>query len=257
MTVVRVYEVARELRVTSEELIAQLHELGCVTARSASSTVPGEYVSQLRHGPRESETTAGARERLRDQRPGEERGFCWCCQRDGLPLAPLKLPGGLPAANTPRKCRSCVDHTKSAPSEVVAKEHRQMARTDAVLIAQIGELRSELENRPIKTVVQNLDQEVVDEAHRQCSAAMGSRDRAFRELLAIKLLHQARPDLSRCTCGLSLSACKTRTLVDDFAPLRDWEAKQRERLRRGEQHYLPEGHPASRGDLGGTAWRRE
>jgi hypothetical protein len=112
------------------------------------------------------------------------------------PFARVKVPDGLPAR--PSLCGVCSRHWGDCPAavkrrdqehyeqwqhdaELLREGHRpELARRDesiAELQATIGELRGELDERPVRVVRENLDQETVDRANDERQRVCGSRFR--------------------------------------------------------------------------------
>ncbi|ORT47062.1 hypothetical protein [Frankia sp. KB5] len=119
------------------------------------------------------------------------------------------------------------------------KAHRtELAARDA----QIAELMKELDERPTRIVTQNLDQQIVDEAIERRDQAYRSRDRAFQALSELRLLHREGAG-DRCRCGQRFQKCGVAQVVDRYPALEGWERRQWERMRAGQDHYLPPGHP--------------
>jgi hypothetical protein len=101
----------------------------------------------------------------------------------------------------------------------------------------------ELADRPVRVIEKDLDAERVGQARRQMEAAFRSRDHAFSDLMAIRLLHRDGGE-AKCRCGRKSSNCKEYQIVVRSTHLADWERKQVDRARRGLDHFLPDNHPA-------------
>ena len=239
MASVRVYELARELGVDSSDLVRELASLGR-PVKSASSPIAPEDVILLRRARMTSNSTETPQP-LGDS----QHSKCPCCLRDCVKLVAPKMPDGLPADRNTYVCEPCSRHAQTGnPKEVQRNRshvllYRETAQKELdaqrhYFDEEIARLRQQLEDRPV--VEQNLDQELVDRYRMQTRSALSSRDNAYAELLAIKLLHQQQRG-TKCSCGRD--SCPTAQRFFETSSLDRWEAEQVERLRRNESYSLP------------------
>lgn len=101
----------------------------------------------------------------------------------------------------------------------------------------------QLEVRPVREVERYVDADQMAAARAEADRAFRSREHAWRALLEVRLLHRER-DAGRCLCGRALGDCSTANIVNAHPGLSRWEEDQIVRLKRGESHLLPDGHPA-------------
>jgi translation initiation factor IF-2 len=107
---VRVHELAKELGVTSKELLAALEQMG-VTGKSASSSVPEEMIPRLRASGGKATTVAKPREvleppprprrRPRTPAPAPAPEAAPAPEPEAAPAAPAPTPQAPPAASAP------------------------------------------------------------------------------------------------------------------------------------------------------------
>lgn len=187
-------------------------------------------------------------------------GACTCCHRTNAIFGPTRVPDGLPTSGAPAVCGRCTRHLGDHPTLVKKreKEHFELWAVDASEAAEeaarqqeaavarvqshVDELQAELQARPVRVVIENPGQEKIDQAYQDRQKAFALRDRAFRVLSAVHLLHH---DVGgdECSCGTSLRECSVAQEVDGNHALKGWERKQWERKRDGLPHLLPAGHP--------------
>lgn len=190
---------------------------------------------------------------------------CQCCFRtwsltsQGEP--PSGSRAGLPGTSPPI-CVDCFRHYNRRGADAVERrdqEHKiQWANSLASLVrqhqnlhafevdrlnARIAELEAELQERPERIVHENLDRQTVQDAQDERERALRSRDAAYQTLVEIRLAHR-EGEKGKCRCGRRLSQCRVVEILQNFPPLERWEERQVERLRKGLQHRLPDGHPA-------------
>lgn len=120
------------------------------------------------------------------------------------------------------------------------QDHR---RKEKQLGSRISQLEQELRDRPVKTEVRYIDAEELEHAQAEAERAFRSRENAWQALCEIRLIHR-EGETGRCRCGLRLDRCGIAQIVDRYPGLERWEAEQYRRLRNGESHSLPDGHPA-------------
>jgi hypothetical protein len=113
----------------------------------------------------------------------------------------------------------------------------------AQLREHIAELEQELHDRPTQTVDRWVDLDQLDEARERADRAYRSREHAWQALCMVRLLHR-EAQAGKCRCGQRLDRCEIAQIVDRHPGLAKWEKDQVRRLRTGETHALPEGHPA-------------
>jgi len=152
-----------------------------------------------------------------------------------------------------RTCPSCHEHGPNTleASRVHAEVWRDLARSrqrerdsrEAQLRDRIAELERELNDRPERTVTRWVDLDELEEARDEAQRAFRSRENAWQSLCMVRLLHR-EGQAGQCRCGLRLDRCKTAEIVDHYPGLVKWEKEQVRRLRAGQSHNLPEGHPA-------------
>lgn len=187
-------------------------------------------------------------------------GGCICCHRTNAIFGPTRLPDGLPTSGAPAVCGRCTRHLGDHPTIVKKREleHFELWAVDAAEAAQetarqhaaavgqvqerVDELLAELEARPVRVVVENPEQEKIDQAYQERQTAYAVRDRAFRVLSAVHLIHH---DVGgdECSCGTPVRECPVAQEVDGNRAFKGWERKQWERKRDGLPHLLPAGHP--------------
>ncbi len=174
-------------------------------------------------------------------------------------MANSRLPDGLPSGV--RVCVVCSHHqsNNSAGWKRRDQDHQglwaddaharaerytaDLAAAHAATEAVRQELVDEVAKRPNHIVYQNLDQQTVWEAEADRDAAYNSRDRAFRVLSEVWILHRDAGS-GRCRCGLPYRSCKTAEILEQYRGLDGWERKHLERMRKGLPHSLPRNHPA-------------
>lgn len=150
-------------------------------------------------------------------------------------------------------CRPCHDHGASAMEanrvhiemwRALARSRKQdHERAEAHLKNRIAQLEQELRDRPTRTVERWVDRDKLEEAREEADRAFRSRENAWQALCLVWLIHrEGQP--GQCRCGLLLDRCKTAEIVDHYPGLEKWEREQVRRLRTGQVHALPEGHPA-------------
>jgi hypothetical protein len=122
----------------------------------------------------------------------------------------------------------------------LAQEHQAKVES---LEAEISGLTSELEQRPVRVVTENLDRETVREAESERDRAYRARETAFSALSEIHYYHKDRGS-NCCSCGRQYSKCETIKILDSYQALNTWEARQFDLRRRGLPHSLPHNHPA-------------
>jgi len=120
----------------------------------------------------------------------------------------------------------------------------------ADLRANLDQVQYQLEHRPIREVDRYVDPEhlLAAEAHaaeqeREAERAFRSRQLAWHMLLRVKLEHRNRGE-GRCHCGKRLDVCPTAKIVGGYEALTAWEQREIDRAMRGENNWLPDGHPA-------------
>jgi hypothetical protein len=106
----------------------------------------------------------------------------------------------------------------------------------------IAEREQELADRPEKIVDKYIDVGELNEARAEAERAFRSRENAWQALVEIRLLHREVDD-SKCRCGQRMDRCEVAVIVDRYPGVASWEAEQIARLKRGERHALPDGHP--------------
>lgn len=186
-------------------------------------------------------------------------GLCRCCRRDNSLMANSKVPDGLPSGV--QVCGICIRHQGNDLRGWTRRDqdHHDLWAEDAgdlaeqhardLVVARVAtetlraQLAEEVTKRPTNVVYRNLDQETVNEALSSRDAAFRSRDRAFRALCEVWLLHRDAGS-GRCRCGRPHSQCNTAAIVDHYPSLEAWERKQWERMRQHLDHWLPRKHPA-------------
>lgn len=184
--------------------------------------------------------------------------YCKCCQVEGAIFGPTRSFNGLPVSNV--VCGICMRHQRSLPVDLMKKEkdHSDLwaeskreaieeltelhAEDVARLESRIAAMQEELGSRPVQVVTENLDAEVVDQAHRDAEQAYRSRDHAYLQLTMIHMQH-FEAQAGQCRCGIPIEECEVAMIVDNFRGLKAWERNQWERRRRHQRHMLPSNHP--------------
>ena len=152
-----------------------------------------------------------------------------------------------------RTCPPCHQHGPNMleASRVHAELWRELARSrqaerdarEAQLRNRIAQLEQELHDRPTRTVDRWVGLDELEEARDEAQRAFRSRDNAWQALCMVRLIHrESQP--GQCRCGQRLDRCKTAEIVDHYPGRENWEREQVRRLRNGQSHDLPDGHPA-------------
>ena len=190
--------------------------------------------------------------------------YCGCCRGKNVYFGPVKAPDGLPS--TASLCGICSRHWGDDPArtkrreqdhfeqwqhdmDALEQQHRSELRAQteqiAGLRAEIRTLEQTLDERPVRIVRENLDQETVDQAHEERAKAQFARDRAYRTIAELRGMHH---DTGRgtCKCGTHISKCDIIRLIDNDQPFLRWEARQVALLRQNGRASaeLPQNHPA-------------
>ena len=265
MANVRVYEVAKTHKVTSQTVLDWLAENGWPVP-SASSTLTQEQERAFKAASVISGSPMGLM-----MVPGREvqpdrvvrqtvQGACLCCGIQGMPAPSAKAPDELPMRR-PVICRECSMHLGEDSHTLKRKndKHLEMWRSElsrsldaaktacesqaSRLNAEIEKKNRELAERPEVVVYENLDQEVVNEALHDRNIAFRHRDGAFATLSLVKGWHRAAME-KKCWCGELLTRCRTYELVSSDEALANWETNQYARYRSRQRHALPSGHRA-------------
>ena len=185
-----------------------------------------------------------------------------CCKSQNAQFRQLKMPDGLPY--TANVCGICSRHLGSSPAAIESREkdHFEQYQDDIEIIKQqqryitsqreeeirelqasIEALKIELDKRTTRIVKENLDQEEVDEAKRNESDAISSRDDAYFLVARFRALHH---DTGRgiCKFRVPIGECKVNKLINDDRRFLRWEKRQCDAQGRGQYWArLPEGHP--------------
>lgn len=176
---------------------------------------------------------------------------CACCQR---PWSDCGVDMSR-ADDRPRqrRCPECHGHAEDTPEagqahirmwKTLARSRKQdHEKVEEQLSERITELEQELRDRPTRPVHHWVDRNELEEAHEKAERAYRSRESAWRALCEIRLLHR-EGEAGHCRCGERLDRCKIAQIVDRYPGLEKWETGQVRRLRAGESHELPDGHPA-------------
>jgi hypothetical protein len=123
-----------------------------------------------------------------------------------------------------------------------AQEHDHSTQVER-LQGRISELEQELRDRPKEIVERYVDRQELEDARAEANRAFRSRENAWQALCMIHLLHHER-EPGRCRCGLRLDRCEIAQIVDRYPGLEKWVKEQYRRLQIGDDHMLPDGHPA-------------
>jgi hypothetical protein len=189
---------------------------------------------------------------------------CACCRSPNAHFGPPRVPDGLPAKVT--VCGICTRHLGNSPADVKRRDqdHFEQWAQDAELLteeyrdalakrdehieqlrAAIGQLEQKLDERPVRVVHENLDQEAVDGAYRDRDRALVARDAAYRLVAQFRSSHH---DTGRgtCKCGVIMAKCDVTKIIDSDRSFLRWEASQCALVGRNGRFSskLPEGHPA-------------
>ncbi len=190
--------------------------------------------------------------------------YCGCCRSSNVYFAQVKAPDGLPAKAS--LCGICSRHWGDSPTaakrrdqdhyeqwqhdaEVLRDVHRvELARRDesiAELKGTIAKLEQKLDQRPVRVVRENLDQEAVDQAHQERDRAQAARDAAYGLMAQFRGEHH---DTGRgtCKCGVSTEKCEVTKILNSDRSFLRWETRQLDLVRRNGPYFskLPRGHPA-------------
>jgi len=185
------------------------------------------------------------------------RGRCECCERPNIELMVARVPNGLPS--TPRFCGDCIRHLGDSPGRVKQREldhlavwrtelRTQLAARDALRTqqatsfqAEIDRLKHEMDSRPVRVVVENVDQQEVDAALTQKANAYNRRDVAMQALTRLHSRHYAVETRLVTVDFLTLSATSSRSWTGIRSCVTGKD--QNSRARAGRSHMLPRGHP--------------
>lgn len=185
-----------------------------------------------------------------EQRP---RGayVCTCCQRPWDTC--IAATGWHNSEDRQRTCRECHDHGPSTMAanrthievwrSLACAQRRDHDAEAARLRRQISELEQKLRERPENIVERYVDQQELEDANAEAQRAFRSRENAWQALCEIRLIHR-EGESERCRCGERLDNCKIAKIVCHYPGLEAWENEQYRRLRTGQDHGLPDGHPA-------------
>lgn len=108
---------------------------------------------------------------------------------------------------------------------------------------RIDALEQELRDRPERVVDRYVDLDKLQLVQAEAERAFRSREHAWQALTEVRLLHREDDD-GHCRCGTRADRCPIAAIADRYPALKAWEDEQVDRLRRGESHALPDGHPA-------------
>lgn len=179
---------------------------------------------------------------------------CACCQRLWSEVRQLgRIPAQTDTRNDGTRCADCGPHAGFALQsdrdhlrlwrELLADHDDQHAREATGLRERIDALEQQLRDRPERVVDRYVDLGELQLARAEADRAFRSREHAWQALTEIRLLHR-EDDAGQCRCGTRADKCPVALIVDRYPALRAWEDEQVDRLRRGESHALPDGHPA-------------
>jgi uncharacterized protein CbrC (UPF0167 family) len=176
---------------------------------------------------------------------------CNCCQRPWdicVPSAGYK--GDHPRRST---CPACYGHGASAMERdrvhldlwqsLNRAQQRDHNAEVGRLQKRLSELEQELRDRPKEIVERYVDRQELEDARAEADRAFRSREYAWQALCMIQLLHHERKP-GRCRCGQRLDRCEIAQIVDRYPGLEKWVKEQYRRLQDGDDHKLPDGHPA-------------
>ena len=190
---------------------------------------------------------------------------CLCCGLENQPQANTKDPMGL--AQKRKICPKCLKHASTQDLEKRNRDHLLMWRENLLLrlqeqkdafeiqknalITLNRKMESELESRPTQTIVENLDQEIVDKALAEKDEAWRYRDLAFGIISTVRQQHRS-DSKGICHCSLGLEKCATHKIfVDDpngmEKALLKWESDKKSQYDSGNSYYfggvIPSAHP--------------
>lgn len=180
---------------------------------------------------------------------------CTCCGRpwDRCPVEAKRVGLRGPGRNPDNVCRDCITHAGfglQMATEHIPHWERYVSQVEAEGAARLDEAeerlaraQAELVKRPERIVERYIDASDLQAAKSEAQRAFQSRSYAWHHLSALGLLH-AELDGERCRCGKARRSCPEAAIVDGVHGLRAWEARQADEARRGNRHYLPDGHPA-------------
>lgn len=179
---------------------------------------------------------------------------CVCCRRPWPDIEALTGEARGSYRNPEAPCRQCLPHlgfsmrsdTEHLQMWITLDQHHQdrAASQVALLQGDLEGMRAQLDARPERLVEKYLDADVLVEARRTAERAFSSRERAWRTLVQVRLLHH-EVENGRCRCGRRADQCDVAQLLADYRALNGWEQQQVARCRCGLAHGLPSGHPAT------------
>jgi|SRR6187551_143438 len=126
---------------------------------------------------------------------------------------------------------------------------RQLASNKAELQEAVNVIAGDYFKASIGDLQKRLESTIVMEHSDKMEAAYRQRSRAFAVLWRVDRLHNTYDSKVRgqCTCGTAEERCKILQILKPFATEIDsWEACEKDRLRSGKTHGLPNEHPAVR-----------
>lgn len=179
---------------------------------------------------------------------------CACCQRLWSEVRQLgRAPAQTDTRNDGTPCADCGPHAGFALQsdrdhlrfwrELLARHDDQHAREVTGLRERIVALEQQLRDRPARVVDRYVNIDELQKARAEAERAFRSREKAWQALTEVRLMHR-EDDLGHCLCGTRADKCPVALIVDRYPALKAWEDEQVVRLRHGESHALPDGHPA-------------
>ena len=103
---------------------------------------------------------------------------------------------------------------------IALDNHRQKQAAEEVarLRTDLQGMQTHLDARPERIVEKYIDASVLDEARATADRAFSSRERAWRKLLEVRLLHNEIGN-RRCRCGRPHDHCETAQLLGGYSAL--------------------------------------
>jgi hypothetical protein len=106
-----------------------------------------------------------------------------------------------------------------------------------------GALMAGLDARPVESIARWFEHSKIAEADEKRRRASDFIERLFGILWFIDELHHEEA-VDECSCGIRVDDCAIcKALAPVRGKLNKWEAEQVARIRKGQRHSLPVGHP--------------
>lgn len=142
------------------------------------------------------------------------------------------------------------EHARRHAQQVVVLQHKLAERdvTIATLNGHVsdleGALNAGLESRPVEAMAIWYENSKIAEALASKRATQRFSDQLFGYLWQLDEFHHSDETTDLCSCSVRRDKCKELALLDPIRnKLYKWERDQRDRLKAGKEHGLPQMHP--------------